>query len=789
MSLTTSDEIQKQLTVVFGYKGYHQIEIGEIRGIGKLSKHHSQHLIKEILEYLSGFSGMLRDFAGCELYSLEFELISPQKHFETRIMPKSMLFIPGIYKDSVSFLLLLAPQLALMDDKKPKESINHINELLYEIEGAIDIPELNKEQRALILQKFATRFTSKLQAEVIETKWNRKMVGLREEDRNISYINMNLEYFKNWKDRIIEIRNPRFGYPRLRLSEDERFEFSKYEIHPSIAYIIAQHSFKLGANLLKIANTGTTDDTQKQIITLILNIFLEKSEIKGKSLDFDQFIKYWSMYLEEIEHWKLIFKENYQKYINKRAFKSLDEIKEDYNHKLRSFNDLSSVDLFQNIMGKILIHHLKNFRYSSISYDRIRPMDLQAPFLYIEESLNQTLKKIKKTYRQYIQIFYFDEMNNKLMELLEENLHSIKKKSTIHLGKKILTNFKKYLETQLQLKNSQISARSQVHLLIEFKKIVKDMLEPFIKISSINIVDLLEFCKKQFESNENFQTYITKLKLFPKEIEFLWGFILRNSTLQQFLKKFPLDLEFTPKSFGDELIKYLLENRMIILNLQWREVFFTYIRDFIQKYEENYQIDKQYDVIWPKSKILLLFMDYVSNRVKKDTSIDGFIEPMKNYLDKIAMSNIQLKDLVEIYYTYIEGLEIINEFPDFLRQIVYISLESFQRFPNSYLAKKLIGPVRSNEEMLSTVIQDMRESFKIEKSFYGFVVEEEMKYFSSILPFPKLLILKSAEPLSPSKIKIDHILEFQNLKDKFVKVSISTNFDKIAPFLRGENHA
>lgn len=182
-------------------------------------------------------------------------------------------------------------------------------------------------------------------------------------------------------------------------------------------------------------------------------------------------------------------------------------------------------------------------------------------------------------------------------------------------------------------------------------------------------------------------------------------------------------------------------------------------------------------------------MDYVSNRVKKDTSIDGFIEPMKNYLDKIAMSNIQLKDLVEIYYTYIEGLEIINEFPDFLRQIVYISLESFQRFPNSYLAKKLIGPVRSNEEMLSTVIQDMRESFKIEKSFYGFVVEEEMKYFSSILPFPKLLILKSAEPLSPSKIKIDHILEFQNLKDKFVKVSISTNFDKIAPFLRGENHA
>ena len=52
MGLTTSDAIQKQLTVIFGFKGYHEIEVGEIRGIGKLSAHHTDDLIIETLEFL-----------------------------------------------------------------------------------------------------------------------------------------------------------------------------------------------------------------------------------------------------------------------------------------------------------------------------------------------------------------------------------------------------------------------------------------------------------------------------------------------------------------------------------------------------------------------------------------------------------------------------------------------------------------------------------------------------------------------------------------------------------------
>ncbi|MHA1776852.1 MAG: hypothetical protein ACTSWC_08750 [Promethearchaeota archaeon] len=788
MSLTTSDELQKQLTVIFGYTGFQQIEAGEIRGIGKLSRHHSIGLIKNILEFLSGFNGMLQEFAGCELFSIEFELLTNQQQAKTRLLPKSMLFIPGFYKETVSLLLLLAPQLSLLDNQKPKKSINQISQLLHEIEEAVDIPELNLEKRRYIIQKFSSRFTSKIQAEAIEANWNRKMVGLKEEEKITPYLNMNLEFIRNWKEKKVEILNPRFGYPRLRLSENQKDEFSKYSINSSIAYIIAQQSFLLGHDLLSAANTGTTDDTQKQILTLILNIFLKNIEKPDKMVDLDLFIHLWDKYLKKIEEWKDIFRDRYQKYISLIVNKSFDEIESDYNRRNKFLETNLPIDLFINKMGKIVIQNIKDNRYDIKSYQKLRLGDFQAPFLVILENLNIVINKIKKTYKEYIQIYYFDEMVNRLMEELEKNLLSIKNESTIYIGKKILVYLKNYLHIQFGLKFRLISVRSQAHLLLEFKRLLKDMIEPFIQTFSINIKDLLDYCEFCFKSNPEYKLYITKLHSFQEEIEFIWGFILRNSTLQRFLKKFPNDKDFTPQNFGEEFIQFLTKHRTIIYNLQWREVFFTYIRDFVIRYQNEYEISLGNGEKWPKNKILSMFMEYISNRVKKDTSIDGFIEPMKNYIDKIALSNVQYKNLVEIYHKYIEGLEIVNEFPDFLRQIFYISIESFIKFSYSYPIKKIIGPLRSTEEILTYDLQDMKEDFRKEKSFYGFIVEEEMKYFSSLLAFPKTLLLKSSEPIASSNLKIDHIIDFQILKEKFIKVSISTNFDKISPFLGGEKN-
>ncbi len=776
MGLTTSDAIQKQLTVIFGFKGYHEIEVGEIQGIGRLSAHHTDDLIKETLEFLQNFDVMLRDFAGCRLFSIEFELNQYEKRSDTKIMPKSMLFIPGIFKNSQSLFLLLAPQLSLMETQKPKDSINYINKLLYEIEEVLDVEGLTKDQKHIILQKFAHRFTLKLQSEVIDTKWNRKLVGLRDEVQDMSYLTLNMESRRDWQNREISVKNPRFGYPRMRLSEEDKFEFAKYSINPSIAYIIAQKSFQLGANLLKIANTGTTDDTQKSFLVLFLNIFQESVIQSSEKVDFDQFISLFKAFLVECREWIDEFEKRYQKYINLIALKSIKEIEEDYNSRFRISNESSLKEKFIFSLGQIVLNHLKNFRYSFQSYDKIRVAELQTPLLYIHEAMKDCLQKINRLYQYYMQFFYYDAIIDELMQLLYRNLFTIENQSILILGEKYLAKFKKYLSSEYELKSKEKLVRNQVHLLLEFKTLAKTMIEPFIKTATIEISDLLDYCSRKFSELPEFLIHIQKLATFTEEIEFIWGLILRNSTFQQFLKYFPEDLEFSPLNFGTEFINFLKQGRIAAFNLNWRDIIYGYISDIITPNQTQYEIDKENGSIWSKNKIISIFVESISNRVKKETSVEGFIEPMKTYIDTHAIASIQNRDLVKIYQTYIEGLEILDQFPDYLRQIFYVSIENLTRFNKFYPISKIIGPLRTMEEVMTSEMKDLRESFATDKSLYSYVVGEEMKYFSSLLPFPMVLNLHSLDASIGEKLPITHKLEFQNLRDKFVKMTLSTNF-------------
>ncbi|MHA1611956.1 MAG: hypothetical protein ACTSYU_07900 [Promethearchaeota archaeon] len=774
--MTTSDAIQKLLTVIFGFKGYHEIEVGEIQGIGRLSAHHTDGLIKETLEFLHDFDMVLQEFAGCQLYSIEFELNQYEKQSDTKIMPKSMFFIPGIFKNSQSLLLLLAPQLSLMETQKPKDLINYINKILYEIEEVLDVEGLTHEQRHIILQKFAHRFTLKLQAEVIETKWNRKLVGLRDEVQDMSYLTLNLESRRNWSNREITVINPRFGYPRMHLSEEDKFEFAKYSINPSIAYIIAQKSFQLGANLLKIANTGTTDDTQKSFLVLFLNIFQESVSQSAEKVDFDQFNSLFKAFLVECEGWIKEFEKRYLDYINIIALKSMKEIEDDYNSRFHIDNNSSLKEQFIFYLGLIFINHMKNFRYSFQSYNKIRVAELQTPLLYINEAMKDVLQKISRLYRYYIQYFYYDAIIEELMQLLYRNLFTIEKQSILILGEKYLVKFKNYLSSEYELKSKEKLIRNQVHLLMEFKQIAKTMIEPFIQTASIDISDLLDYCNRKFSELPEFVIHIKKLATFTEEIEFIWGLILRNSTFQQFLKYFPDDLEFNPINFGTEFINFLQQGRIAAFNLNWRDIIYGYISDIIAPNQVQYDIDKENGVIWPKNKIISLFIESISNRVKKETTVEGFIEPMKTYIDKHAIASIQNRDLVKIYQTYIEGLEILDQFPDYLRQIFYVSIENLTRFNKYFPISEIVGPLRSMEEIMTFEMKDLRDSFATEKSLYGYVVGEEMKYFSSLLPFPLVLNLHSLNTSTDGKTPLTHKLEFQNLRDKFVKMTLSTNF-------------
>ncbi len=201
MALTTSDELHKQLTVVFGFSGQLDLEVGEIIGIGKLSEQETNRLTQSVLRFLNNYNLMLRDYAGCTLYSIEFELENLGKRNLISLMPKSMLFIPGAYKDCNTLMLLLAPEMSLVDYSKSRKAVDDLGKLYFEVEEALDRPELEKEQRKEVLKNFARRFALKLQGDVIKGKWNRKMIGISSKIKEELYLTVNIQKEIKWKNK------------------------------------------------------------------------------------------------------------------------------------------------------------------------------------------------------------------------------------------------------------------------------------------------------------------------------------------------------------------------------------------------------------------------------------------------------------------------------------------------------------------------------------------------------------------------------------------------------------
>ena len=99
MAITTSSELQKLLTVIFGFQDQFMHKIGDIVGIGALSRLSTANLIDRVLNYLYAYNSMLIEYTGCQLYSIEFDLESYDKKKDIKLLPKSMVFVPGQFKE------------------------------------------------------------------------------------------------------------------------------------------------------------------------------------------------------------------------------------------------------------------------------------------------------------------------------------------------------------------------------------------------------------------------------------------------------------------------------------------------------------------------------------------------------------------------------------------------------------------------------------------------------------------------------------------------------------------
>ena len=238
---------------------------------------------------------MLRDYAGCELYSIEFALESlDPAASQLKILPKGILFVPGEFKDCNTLLLMLSNEMSLLDNENAKNSVDNLGQLFFEVEEAANRDELSKDQRKTFLNKFARQFALKLQGDYTNGKWNRKLVGLKSEDsmdiESQSYLTLNMKcVIRADKAHEIEPFDPRFSPVNLRWSQEDLWEFMKHQILPSAALVIAENTMKMTANLLQIANTGTIDDVQQQILVIFLNAYLEREQQNPQTVSFNEF--------------------------------------------------------------------------------------------------------------------------------------------------------------------------------------------------------------------------------------------------------------------------------------------------------------------------------------------------------------------------------------------------------------------------------------------------------------------------------------------------------------------
>ncbi len=106
---------------------------------------------------------MLRDYAGCELYSIEFALESlDPTASQLKILPKGMLFVPGEFKDCNTLLLMLSNEMSLLDNENAKNSVDNLGQLFFEVEEAANRDELSKDQRKTFLNKFDSTICSEI---------------------------------------------------------------------------------------------------------------------------------------------------------------------------------------------------------------------------------------------------------------------------------------------------------------------------------------------------------------------------------------------------------------------------------------------------------------------------------------------------------------------------------------------------------------------------------------------------------------------------------------------------
>jgi len=759
--ITTRESINFQFSLIFGYSSPTDLIVGDVVGPGKLTKEKVNELSQEVIKYLRMYNAILRDFAGSEVFAIEFELYNfDEKDAMTNIYPKSMLLIPGRFKDCESLLLALKPEIGYLDPHKSRESINNISKLFYEIEEFTNHPELETDRKIQVFEKFATRFSKKLYGDLIEDKWNKKLIGLSvslptERKLLSTYASIRSEVNFLWNKRPIEINFSNHKFERLKspFSGKMMVDHLKYTISEPSANFIVEKTLTLGTNLLKLANTGTIDEIQEEIVTYFITKLKDEIVLVKEQYSGEELISKIEVILKELSKDVEEFLRISRNFLTTGEFGNLPELLDMFN---KSIEENAGVN--NEFFSDLCQLANKSFKMSIDKGEKLRSIELSSVINYFEEIIKNSFKCISESFPRYLSGRKLKMLVYRFIKNLHNKFDTEQKPSKI-LGQNILAKFEQHLTSQIEINPLVLLKAGKFNedvLKREFKKIVKENIKSFFGNVKLNISDLIAFAEVQMVKNPKaIESHIKKFERYSGELKYLLSYILRYSTINRFLKEEP-DLEIKdPVTFANRFHRFL-EKRVGGINLIWKSYVLEWIKDYAKKF---FNLEEKRD--WKLDETLLDFIKYLEERELKEQEIETFFKFLDRYVQTIN-DPIEKENLIDFYRHYEYCIDIKTEFPKYVQSKV-------EREINLFI---------DDQEKLIPI-----EYFTIDRkdAFVNFIKDKVLKYFSKLIARPASLILKqdlTAEEIELFNADLFHVFEFKYWH-KNAKYDIADNFKEV----------
>ena len=759
--ITTRESINYQFSLIFGYSSPNDLIVGNIIGPSKLTREKVNQLSVEVMKFLRMYNAMLRDYTGSEVFSIEFSLFNIDKSSEIKIFPKSMIFIPGKYKDCESLPLALKPETGVLNTHKSRKALIDISRLFFEVEEFIDRPEIEEHEKKQVINKFASRFSSKLYGKLIEDKWNKKLIGLstslpteKEMLNTFASIKSKMEilWFKRPYEMIIS--NPKFDKITTPFKGQSAIDHLKFSISEPSANFIIENTLKLGTNLIDLANTGTIDESQDEIVAYLINKLKEKIKNINEQCSASYFISEIEKNLGEIESFFNKFNEYSDKFLNTGEMGTLNELLDKYKQYILEKGKLEGEN-FEDICN-LAINSIKQ---SIIQIENLRVIELKSVIYYFSEVFKNSLSLIKDALPIYLSRRKLKTSTIEFIFGMKQEFDNEQKPVKI-LGYQYLEKFYAYLLNQIE-RNSLITSKefkfNEETLIKEFIDLITTNNQTFFDTIELKISDLVSFAEILMEEDSNIiKTHINKFKKYSGEIHYLLSYILRYTTINRYLKEEPDEEISDPVTFANKFHRFL-ERRIGGIDLAWKSYILGWTLDYAKKF---LKMEEQKD--WNLEEIYNDFLSYLEDRESKEQKIDKFLEFLDIYIAKIT-DEIEKK-----------------HFLDFLKQYEFC-VESKAEFP-IYIKNKIEKRINSLNLQVEEQIPINFFSTDDNDTFYSYLRENELKYFSKLIPQPVSLILKhnlTNEEKELFNADFFHVFNFRFWGKNNIKVDLADNFKEV----------